>query len=234
MKEESTVSPGEVDRLFQRLHKEAEAGGYHFNPDTPFTKELVKGLLVNEKRYGYQSCPCRLASGVMAEDLDITCPCDYRDADLADYGTCYCGLYVSKAVIDGEKKTAAIPERRRRVAYGTKPGSKKAGAAIASVPLPVWRCRVCGYLCAREQPPETCPICKAKKDRFENHPGGSIYGTHWLPLVARIRGKGVQDIVDTILWLLKEGQREWSGRAGLNCRPLGPEPSALPDCATPR
>ncbi len=44
MKDESTVSPEEVDRLFQRLHKEAEAGGYHLNPDAPFTKELVKGL----------------------------------------------------------------------------------------------------------------------------------------------------------------------------------------------
>jgi ferredoxin-thioredoxin reductase catalytic chain len=26
---------------------------------------------------------------------------------------------------------------------------------------------VCGYLCAREEPPGTCPICKAEKDRFE-------------------------------------------------------------------
>jgi ferredoxin-thioredoxin reductase catalytic subunit len=70
MKEESAVSPGEVDRLFQRLHKEAEAGGYHLNPDTPFTKELVQGLLVNEKRYGYWACPCRLASGHKDDDLD--------------------------------------------------------------------------------------------------------------------------------------------------------------------
>ncbi len=31
----------------------------------------------------------------------------------------------------------------------------------------VWRCRVCGYLCAREAPPETCPICKVSRDRFE-------------------------------------------------------------------
>ena len=26
----------------------------------------------------------------------------------------------------------------------------------------------------------------------------------------------------------------WSGRGDLNSRPLGPEPSALPSCATPR
>jgi ferredoxin-thioredoxin reductase catalytic chain len=31
----------------------------------------------------------------------------------------------------------------------------------------VWRCKVCGYLCARPQPPLKCPICKADKDRFE-------------------------------------------------------------------
>jgi len=40
-------------------------------------------------------------------------------------------------------------------------------ALADSIKLPVWRCRVCGYLCAREQPPEVCPICKVKKDRFE-------------------------------------------------------------------
>jgi rubrerythrin len=35
------------------------------------------------------------------------------------------------------------------------------------LPLPVWRCKVCGYLCARDAPPEVCPICKVKKTRFE-------------------------------------------------------------------
>jgi len=167
MKEESAVSPAEVDRLFQRLHKEAEAGGYHLNPDTPFTKELVKGLLVNEKRYGYWACPCRLASGNKGEDLDIICPCDYRDPDLDDYGACYCALYVSGAVLKGEQKLQSIPERRPPEEERKKtPGGPK-NPAISSLPYPVWRCKVCGYLCAREGPPEVCPVCKAKKDRFE-------------------------------------------------------------------
>jgi len=41
--------------------------------------------------------------------------------------------------------------------------------AVGEVALayPVWRCKVCGYLCAREEPPEQCPVCKAKKERFE-------------------------------------------------------------------
>ncbi|MGD2166168.1 MAG: ferredoxin:glutaredoxin reductase, partial [Anaerolineae bacterium] len=33
--------------------------------------------------------------------------------------------------------------------------------------MPVWRCRVCGYLCARERPPGRCPICKATQERFD-------------------------------------------------------------------
>lgn len=32
---------------------------------------------------------------------------------------------------------------------------------------PVWRCKICGYICSRNEPPEICPICKASKDRFE-------------------------------------------------------------------
>ena len=83
------VAPEEVDRLCERLKKEAEAGGYHLNPDVEMTKSLVKGLLTNEKRYGYQACPCRLASGRKEEDLDIVCPCDYRDADVVEFDACY-------------------------------------------------------------------------------------------------------------------------------------------------
>ena len=78
-----------IDRLYKKLYDEAEQGGYHLNPDTEFTKDLVEGLLINEERYGYPSCPCRLASGIKQEDIDIICPCYYRDADVSDYGTCY-------------------------------------------------------------------------------------------------------------------------------------------------
>ncbi len=89
MSTEITVSQEEIDKLYERLKREAEANGYHLNPDVEFTKDLVRGILVNEKRYGYWNCPCRLATGDKREDLDIICPCDYRDPDLTDYGTCF-------------------------------------------------------------------------------------------------------------------------------------------------
>jgi len=50
----------EIDALYERLDREAEASGYHLNPDEEFTRELVEGLLVNERRYDYWACPCRL------------------------------------------------------------------------------------------------------------------------------------------------------------------------------
>ncbi len=167
MTEELEIHPEEVDKLYARLTKEAESGGYYLNPDISFTKELLKGLLINEKRYGYWACPCRLASGMKEEDLDIICPCDYRDADLLEYGSCYCALYVSQAVIKGEKKIASIPERRPPAEERKKLKPREATLPLSTLPLPIWRCRVCGYLCARESPPEVCPICKAKKERFE-------------------------------------------------------------------
>ena len=161
MNEEATITD-KVQPLYERLKKEAEHSGYFLNPDTEFVMNLMKGLLINESRYGYMSCPCRLASGDKKEDLDIVCPCDYRDQDLNEYGACYCALYVSESIAKGEKKVEPVPERRL-----PKEERKRAESVITSLPLPVWRCKVCGYLCAREEPPLVCPICKAEKDRFE-------------------------------------------------------------------
>ena len=163
----------EVDKLCSRLGSEAKQAGYNLNSDADFVKGLVKGLLVNEKRYGYRACPCRLASGVKAEDLDIICPCDYRDADLTDFGACYCALYVSKAVLAGKQELSSIPERRlppeeRKIQNEERLSLEKEISKEAfRLSLPVWRCTVCGYLCARDAPPEVCPICKVGKERFE-------------------------------------------------------------------
>jgi ferredoxin-thioredoxin reductase catalytic subunit len=68
---EAEINRAEVDELYRKLDREAEAAGYHLNPDVEFTKDLVKGLMVNERRYGYWACPCRLASGNKQDDLDI-------------------------------------------------------------------------------------------------------------------------------------------------------------------
>ena len=167
MTQRREITPQEVDKLYEILKKEAEDGGYRFNPDVAFTKSLVYALLQNEQRYGYRCCPCRLAADNKEEDLDIICPCYYRDQDVAEYGACYCALYVSEMAREGKQKIGSIPERRlpREERMGQK--RENAKQVFSEVKYPVWRCGVCGYLCARDSPPEICPVCKARKERFE-------------------------------------------------------------------
>ena len=167
MSEMDSISPQEIVRAYEKYKKDAVAGGYNINPDAEFTKGLISGLLVNQSRYGYPSCPCRLAMGNKQDDLDIICPCDYRDGDVVKYGACYCALYISQAALDGQQPLQSIPESRPPRAERKKREAPAVDLNWNRLTLPVWRCKVCGYLCARDGPPEVCPICKAKKERFE-------------------------------------------------------------------
>ena len=161
------MSSQNAETLAERLKREAEAAGYLLNPDKEFVLGLMEGLLTNEERYGYQSCPCRLAEGAREKDLDIICPCDYRDPDLDEYGACYCALYVSEEIVLGETEAEPVPERRGAQPQAADEEHDEELVGFTRSGIPVWRCKVCGYLCARPQPPLKCPVCKADKDRFE-------------------------------------------------------------------
>jgi ferredoxin-thioredoxin reductase catalytic chain len=161
-----------IDALYRKLNADASASGYHLNPDEAFTRSLVKGLLVNIDRFGYMSCPCRLAAGERRKDIDIICPCYYRDPDLTEWGACYCALYVSEEILAGRREAVPIPERRPPEEKRNEPPKATTPARAESDGTKVWRCKVCGYLCSRDEPPERCPICKAARDRFEAFPLG--------------------------------------------------------------
>jgi rubrerythrin len=118
--------PAEIESLYRRLDQEAEASGYHLNPDVEFTKD--------------------------------------------------CALYVNERFKAVKQKARSIPERRpKRGVMKKEAGSEQQmespGALPMRLPVPIWRCKVCGYLCGRESPPEKCPICKVSKDRFERFIG---------------------------------------------------------------
>ena len=66
------------DKLHDILSRYAESQGIRLNKDKPFVLDILQGLLTNEARYGYRSCPCRLAFGVKGKDADIVCPCVYQ------------------------------------------------------------------------------------------------------------------------------------------------------------
>jgi len=101
-----------AEQLYEQLRKVQEPKGYYFNKDTDLVMDLLSSLLVNRERYGYMACPCRLAAGDKEKDKDITCPCVYREPDVKEYGSCYCGLYVSKEWNEEKIPHVYVPERR--------------------------------------------------------------------------------------------------------------------------
>jgi ferredoxin-thioredoxin reductase catalytic chain len=167
-----------LDKVRQRAESDAKTYGYCLNPDQRFLQDLLEGLKQNEERFGYPACPCRLASGNLEIDRDIICPCDYRDPDVAEFGACYCALYVRKDVFEGKNSVQPILERRplekqtRSYDFASGPSEKKTGAGIAAAKEPreierkLWYCKQCGYVVFREDPPYVCPICKAKREMF--------------------------------------------------------------------
>ena len=101
-----------AEQLHETLKKLQEPKGYFFNQDMEMTMALLDSLLTTKATFGYMACPCRLANGTLEADKDIVCPCVYREADVKEYGACYCGLYVSKDWNEGRIPQLVVPERR--------------------------------------------------------------------------------------------------------------------------
>ncbi len=159
-----------IESVIQRAESDAKARGYYLNPEPKFLQDLIEGLKTNEDRYGYPSCPCRPGTGFYEQDRDIICPCDYRDPDIAEYGACYCSLYVNKQVYDSGKPIP-IPERRPAEKMFPELASKpveetKTTTISQSTERKLWYCKQCGYVVFRDDAPYICPICKAKKEFF--------------------------------------------------------------------
>lgn len=146
----------------EKLRKDTLQGGYKLNPDDEFVADLVAGMLKNMERYGIESCPCRLFEGTKDDNMDIVCPCVYRDDDLAEFGACFCALYVNDSY-----QTVQVPDRRQSLEERRKSTDNNGNILSGKLPYPVFRCKVCGYLMANNSPPHICPICKAGKERFE-------------------------------------------------------------------
>ena len=102
----------DIKNLYENLKKVQEPKGYYFNKDLDLVYELLDSLINNKDIYGYMACPCRLACGDKVADKDIICPCEYREADVKEYGACFCGLYVSKSLHEGKRTSRYVPERR--------------------------------------------------------------------------------------------------------------------------
>jgi len=166
-----------IEQVRRRAEADAKTNGCYLIPDADLLQSFLEGLQTNEDRYSYPSCPCRLAAGVFDYDRDIICPCDYRDPDVAEFGACYCRLYVNKEVFEGKKELPLVPERRPMekqtrafLAAGapkmTSTEGKEKAEEMVKIGPKLWYCKQCGYVVYREEPPYVCPICKAKREMF--------------------------------------------------------------------
>ncbi|XES77374.1 MAG: ferredoxin-thioredoxin reductase catalytic domain-containing protein [Candidatus Bathyarchaeia archaeon] len=172
------MTPITMEQTRKRAESDAKTFGYYLINDPQLLQGLLEGLKTNEERYSYPSCPCRLASGNLDLDRDIICPCDYRDPDVAQYGSCYCRLYVNKEVYEGKKELPSVPERRpidkqakafQAASMPKQPQAtqtKEETEEFVQIMPKLWYCKQCGYVVYREEPPYVCPICKAKREMF--------------------------------------------------------------------
>ncbi|MBS5048962.1 MAG: ferredoxin:thioredoxin reductase [Desulfovibrionaceae bacterium] len=100
------------EALLEALRASEEPKGYYLHADVGHCLETAESLLDNKARYGYLCCPCRLPCENETKDADIVCPCEYRDADVAEYGACYCTLFVSAEHRDDPDFYPEVDERR--------------------------------------------------------------------------------------------------------------------------
>lgn len=98
--------------MIKYVRKVAETNNWIIIKDELMFKDLIDGLVENKVSHGYQSCPCRLASGKRDIDRDLICPCDYAPLDIKDYGACYCNLYLKPDFYEKGIDFIAVPERR--------------------------------------------------------------------------------------------------------------------------
>lgn len=99
--------------MMEYCNKVCGINNWILNKDQGTLNDLIDGLVENKKNYGYQSCPCRLASGNRDLDRDLICPCDYAKLDIEEFGACYCNLYMSPDFYETVgKDLVMVPERR--------------------------------------------------------------------------------------------------------------------------
>jgi len=90
-----------VERM---VTKYAERSPFYLNPDRVVVKNVIAGLARNRMKYGYAYCPCKEVSGIPEKDRNNICPCRTHKEEIAYQGTCECGLFVSEAYFNVEKK----------------------------------------------------------------------------------------------------------------------------------
>ncbi len=80
-------------RLLGIFKKYAGLRGYLLTSDHEHLQYLIKGQLINEARYGYRYCTCKVRTGDKVKDARVICPCSTHREEIEETGQCWCGLF---------------------------------------------------------------------------------------------------------------------------------------------
>lgn len=164
-----------TEQMRRKMQRNAKQNGMYLTPDMEHIDNLLQGLVENDERYGYPSCPCRISSGDFETDRDIICPCDYRTPDVEEFGCCYCSLFVDNDIQLGKKEAESIPERRpydkQMKGLGLREDEVETvtqePGSVSETSRKLLYCKQCGYTVFLDDPPYICPLCQAKREMFE-------------------------------------------------------------------
>jgi len=83
-----------IGKIIEEYEEYAARNGYKLNQNREILEGLIRGLLENEKKYGFRYCPCRIVSGNSEEDKSKICPCRFISKEIEEQGHCLCGLFI--------------------------------------------------------------------------------------------------------------------------------------------
>jgi thioredoxin 1 len=94
LEKSSSKNNGEkIKEVIKEYRALAEKKGLRLSNEET-VKNLIIGLLENEKKYGVRYCPCRRVTGKKEEDESKICPCKFLEKEIEEKGQCLCGLFV--------------------------------------------------------------------------------------------------------------------------------------------
>lgn len=107
------------EEVFQQIwrlaNKYSEKRGYRLNPDPERVKELIEETAQNYVEFGARYCPCmtKRLTGDKKADARRICPCIWHKEDIRQFGTCYCGLFVTPE-FDSSKNQGVPPSEWKK------------------------------------------------------------------------------------------------------------------------
>jgi ferredoxin-thioredoxin reductase catalytic subunit len=83
----------EVKKQHRWIEKYAAQKNYAVNANWMMSTNLEVWLCEMEATFGKRYCPCFEPSGDKTLDKKMSCPCEFIDDEIAEYGTCHCALF---------------------------------------------------------------------------------------------------------------------------------------------